>query len=528
MKKHIIIADKIAPEGIDFLRRHPGFEVEYNPGLERAELCKRIQKHHAIIVRSSTKITADVLEASSCLEVIGRAGVGVDNIDVATATERGIAVLNTPDANSTTTAELTLAHILSLSRNLPQANRSVNQGKWNRSQFMGVELANKTLGLIGYGAVGRLVAERAKGIKMNVAAYDPFVTQDIFKADNVEPLGLEELLAKSDFVSLHCPANERTWHLLDATRIASMKSGARLVNCARGGLVDETALFEGLQSGHLAGAALDVFENEPPENSPLLTLGNVVVTPHLGASTREAQVATGVEIARQVSTYLTTGESTNAINLHPVSLDKLVIMRPYLSLTRRLSRLLALMVAEPIEQLEVTLYGDACQLDVQTIAIEGLAGLLSEHMSRPINRVNASHIAQQHGIRLIESVSQESQDYHSVVGITARHGDRKSLVGGTLFGKCHPRLVRINNYEVEAVLEGHLLVTRHIDQPGVIATLSKMLADRQINISRMQLGIVPDSNQAVCVLCISKPLDQNAMAHIESTDAITQVLQISL
>ena len=527
-QKHILVADKISPEGRAFLTGQENLAVDHINDLSESGLCEKIADYHAVIVRSATTITARVIDAAARLEVIGRAGIGVDNIDVDHATSKGIVVLNTPDANVTTTAELTLAHLFSLSRNLPQANRSVKSGEWKRSRFMGVELTNKVLGIIGYGHIGRIVAAKALALDMQVIAYDPFVTGEMFLADGVSGVEIDELVAEADYISLHCPLNDKTRNIMNAGRISAMKPGARLLNCARGGLVDETALYEALKSGHLAGAALDVFSREPPEGSPLLTLDNVLLTPHLGASTREAQAATGMEIAQQICIYLRTGEPINAINLPAVSADELVKLQPYLILTRRLGILLGHMIPGSISQLEVSLFGEAAERDLRSIATEGLVGLLSSHMSAEVNRVNAKHIAAQQGLSLIESRGGDHPDYHSAVSLSAHHGELTTRVIGTLFHKKHPRLIRINDYEIEAVLEGHLLVTRHNDQPGVIAAISNLLAREQINISRMQLGIVSGSSKAVAVIGVSTALKDELMVGLAEIEAINKVMQVTL
>ncbi|HEY7841945.1 MAG TPA: phosphoglycerate dehydrogenase [Gammaproteobacteria bacterium] len=528
MKKRILIADSIATDGVEYLRSQPDFDVEVRPGLDESGLGAIVAPFHAVIVRSATRITAKIMDCATSLQVIGRAGIGVDNIDVARATERGIAVLNTPDANATTTAELTLAHIMSLSRSLPQADRSVRAGEWKRSDFMGAELAHKRLGVVGYGTIGRIVAARARALEMQVAAHDPFVTDEVFASTGVESMDIDELVTVSDYLTLHCPLNDKTRGILNAARIASMKPGARLINCARGGLVDERALHEALASGRLGGAALDVFEHEPPAGSPLLKLDNVVVTPHLGASTHEAQAAAGREIARQVAVYLRTGEPINAINLPPVGAGEMAKLLPYLTLVRRLGALLGPMVQEPIRQLDVTLAGDAAERDMRSLVIESLVGLLGMHMSVPVNRVNARHVAAQQGIALVESRREQHPDYHGTVSLAAHHGNRTTTVEGTLFDRRHPRLVRINDYEIEAVLDGHLLLTRHRDQPGVIAAISSLLAGRGINISRMQLGIVNGSDKAVAVIGVSTPLDAELLRQLAAVPAISKVMQVSL
>ncbi len=528
MKKNILVADKIAQAGIDYLAEQPDFQVDHINGLDEAGLCDIIGKYHAVLVRSAVTITAKVIEAAENLQVIGRAGIGVDNIDVARATEKGIAVLNTPNANATTTAELTIAHLLSLSRNLPQADRSVKQGLWERSKFMGAELANKRLGIFGYGNIGRIVASRAKGLGMQVAAYDPFVNEEVFTADGVACLELEELLSTSDYFTFHCPVNDKTRGIMNAERIQSMKKGARIINCARGGLVDEKALYEALVSGHLAGAALDVYDSEPPTGSPLLELDNVVLTPHLGASTKEAQNMAGTEIAQQIAVFLHTGEPINAINLPPVSAAELIKIGPYMILAERLGHLIGPMVKSPVKNIEIALCGDAAERDVHTISTQGLVGFLSVHMSAPVNRVNAGHIAKQQGILVSETTCAEHPDYHATIRISAGHGDKLTTVEGTLFDRRHPRLVRINDYEIEAALKGHLLITRHKDQPGVIAAISKIMAEKQINISRMQIGIVNGGHKAIAVIEVSQPLDNEQLQEIEAINAISKVMQVTL
>ena len=528
LQKRVLVADKISPEGSAFLNEQKNIIVDHINGLDETALCEKIVDYHAVIVRSATTISAKVIDAAARLEVIGRAGIGVDNIDVAHATGKGIVVLNTPDANVTTAAELTLAHLFSLSRNLPQANQSVKAGEWKRAGFIGVELTKKVLGIIGYGHIGRIVAAKALALDMQVIAYDPFVTEERFLADGVTGVELDELVDESDYVSLHCPLNDQTHNIMSAARIKAMKPGARLINCARGGLVDEAALYEALRDGHLAGAALDVFSREPPDDSPLLTLDNVMLTPHLGASTHEAQAATGTQIAQHICVYLRTGEPINAINLPAVSADEMVKLQPYLVLIRRLGKLLGHLIPVSIRRLEVSLFGEAAERDMTSIATEGLVGLLSVHMSAEVNRVNAKHIAVQQGLSLVEARGGEHPDYHLAVSLSVQHGERTTRVIGTLFDKRHPRLIRINDYEIEAVLEGHLLVTRHNDQPGVIAAISNLLAGERINISRMQLGIVSGSNKAMAVIGVSTALKDELMDELADIEAINKALQVRL
>ena len=336
----IFIADEIAAEGVAYLKEHTDYHIDFSPKLPQEQICEHIQDADAVIVRSATSIRGKVLKAARNLKVIGRAGTGIDNIDVNTATERGIVVVNTPDANATTTAELAIAHMLSLCRHLPAADCSVRQGKWERSKFNGTEIAGKTLAIIGFGTIGRIVANRALGLKMNVIAYDPFVTESVFTDAGVEAMNFDALLPIADIITLHCPLIDKTRDLINAETISRMKPGARLINCARGGLVNESALYEALQSGHLAGAALDVFANEPPQNSPLFELDNIVFTPHLGASTEEAQTAVGIGIAKQVAAFLKDGEAINAVNLPRIPASEVARLKPWLELAHKMGHLL--------------------------------------------------------------------------------------------------------------------------------------------------------------------------------------------
>lgn len=524
----IFIADDIAPEGAEYLKKQASYSIDFSTKLSPEQVCEHIRDCDAVIVRSATSISGPILDAARRLKVIGRAGIGTDNIDVAAATERGIVVLNTPDANATTTAELTIAHMLSLCRHLPCADLSVRQGKWERSKFNGTEIAGKTLGIIGFGTIGRIVASRALGLKMKVLAYDPFVTAEVFTDAGVTPTGLEELLSVADIVTLHCPLIAKTRNLINQASLTLMKPGARLINCARGGLVDETALYAALKSGHLAGAALDVYENEPPKNSPLLELNNIVFTPHLGASTEEAQAAVGVEIAKQVATFLNSGEAINAVNLPRIPAQLAQRLKPWQELAHKLGRLLALMTNTAITHLDIALLGQVAELKTTPIAVSALVGLLGENLSVPVNQVNAIHLAKRQGIALTESRSTESHDYLSLITITARFDNDQITLAGTLFDERHPRLVRINNYHIEAPLHGNLLFTRHTDKPGVVGDIGALLGGEEINITTMQVGNADDIDTAVAIIGISKLLSAATITRIQNLPAISKVIQISM
>lgn len=527
MNMKVLVADNIAEEGVNYLREQPGLAVDFVLGLTPDELCARVKDADALVVRSAVQVTADVIKAAQRLTVIGRAGIGVDNIDVDAATESGIVVMNTPDANATTTAELALAHILSLSRHLPRADASVRAGTWKRAQFVGTEVTGKTVGVIGYGTIGRIVAARCLGLKMRVLAFDPFVTRAVFENDGIEPMELDALLGVADYVTIHCPLNDKTRYLFDTARIARMKKGARLINCARGGIVDEAALHEALQSGHLAGAALDVFEQEPPRDSPLLALPNVVFTPHIGAATAEAQFAVGVEIAKQIAIFFDTGEAMNAVNLPRIPPETLHRLRPYQTLVYRLGCLLNLMLPAPITHVDLSLHGRAADLSAQPLIAEAMVGLLKDRLSSPVNRINALNVAKRQGIRISESRSDDTHGYLTLVRLSATSDKERVSLAGTLFDEQHPRLVRINNYEIEALLEGHILFTRHDDQPGVVGKLGTILGEAHVNISHMQLGTEPGTDKAVSLLGISEPLTGAVLKRIADITAITKADQIT-
>lgn len=522
----VFVADKLAPEGIAALEQYPELDIDFTPGLSVEEAIPHAAAADAIIVRSTTKIRGELLDAAQKLKVVGRAGIGVDNIDLDIATERGIVVLNTPDANATTTAELAIAHMFSLARRLPAADASVRAGKWERNAFLGSEMSGKTVGIVGFGSIGRLVAQRCRGLSMRVVGYDPYVTDATFEEYGVENRDIDTLLAECDFVTLHCPVTDGTRNLLSRERLQAMKPGARLVNCARGGLVDEGALAEVVSSGHLAGAALDVFANEPPGESPLFGVPNIHFTPHLGASTHEAQTAVGVEIAHQIAAFLIRNETINPVNVPSIPAEKLERLGPYMDLARKLGRLACRMAEAPISAVEIGLFGEAAKLETHPVASAAMVGLLCEHHSVPVNQINAMHLARRQGMHVTETSSPESPDYVALIRLTATAGEDTLCIEGAIFDERRERLVRVNRYEVESALSGHMLFTRHRDQPGVIGALGEILGRQGINISRMQVGVANGSEQAIAVLGISKALDDASLGQITKIDAVTKALQV--
>ncbi len=526
--KKILVADKLAEDGINFLNEQEGIHIHIQTGLDEDALCEIIADYDALLIRSDTQVTAKVLKAAKKLKVVGRAGIGVDNVDLDVAMEQGVIVMNTPDANATTTAELAIAHMFSLSRNLPVANQSVKEGKWERSKLMGAEITHKTLAILGFGTIGRIVAQRGIGLGMRVIAFDPFVAPDVFASYGAEMVNLEQLIKQADYLTLHCPLIEKTRNIIGREQLALMKKSARLINCARGGLIDETALYEALHAGKIAGAALDVYEVEPPQDSPLLSLDNIVFTPHLGASTKEAQVAVSVEIARQAVKFLQTGEAINALNLPRLSAEELKKAQPFMQLANILGKVLAGLIDQPLERVEVAVFGQAAQVKIRPISTEALVGLLSGRFSTPVNRVNVENIAKRQGLRLVELQTEESEGYQSLLKITGFSGEKAISLAGTLLGDQHPRLVSINHFEIEVVPEGVLLITRHDDKPGVIAAISSILGAANINITRMQVSIADQQQLAMMVISVSDPLNEQLLKALCGVAAVHTARQIVL
>jgi D-3-phosphoglycerate dehydrogenase len=442
----VLVADRLAPEGMAILRQAVDagqLQVDERVGMKPDELCRAVGDYDALIVRSASTVTSDVIAAAPRLRVIGRAGIGVDNIDVEAATRRGIAVMNTPGGNNVTTAEHAISMLLSLARSIPQATASMKAGKWEKSKFTGTEISNKTLGIVGVGNIGRLVAERAQGLKMKVIAHDPFITEEKARAMGIELVGFDALLQRADFVSIHTPLLPETRNLLNAAALAKMKPTARLVNCARGGIVDETALAEALEARKLAGAALDVFEQEPvPADHPLLRLDNVICTPHLGAATAEAQVAVSVAVAEQIVDFLVHNVTRCAVNMPSISAEQLEVLRPYLALGERLGSLQAQLLEDAPEEVTVEYAGEVAAHDVQPVTIAVLKGLLGRLLETSVvNFVNARELAKERGIKVVESKTSQPKGFTNSLAVRVKTAHTTSEVGGAVFGREVIRLV---------------------------------------------------------------------------------------
>jgi D-3-phosphoglycerate dehydrogenase len=511
----VLISDSLAGEGREILERAPGLRVAYRPGLSPGELLEAIRDADGLVIRSGTKVTADVLDAAPGLRVVGRAGIGVDNVDVAYATERGVVVCNTPEGNNVTTAEHAVALLVSLARHIPQATASMKQGRWEKGRFTGLELFNRTLGVVGLGNIGRIVALRALGLGMRVVAYDPHIAPDVAAKLDVELVDFEELLARSDVITLHVPRTRETTGLLDAEAFARTRPGVLLVNAARGGIVDEAALLAALESGQVGGAALDVFEVEPPpKDHPLLAHERVICTPHLGASTEQAQLNVAIAVAEQVRDFLATGVARNAVNFPSVSPEMLEEIRPYLMLAEKLGSFQGQLCPGAIEEIEIEYAGEVAELRVAPMTIAVLKGLL-EPVTDHVNMVNAAHLARQRGIKVIESKASRPQDFASAITTRVR-GCVDRLIAGAIFHGGQPRIVRIDDFMLEAIPQGPTILIHNQDRPGVVGNVGRVLGEGGINISRMQLALVRERNEAAMLVNVDSVPAEPVMEALRS------------
>jgi len=522
-----LICDKLRQEGLEVLRRH-GVEPVLATEIGAEELAERIGGFEACVVRSRTRVTAQTLARPGKLRVIGRAGAGVDNIDTNAATRLGIVVMNTPGANSLAAAEHTLALMLALSRHVVRADASLRAGRWERERFMGEELYSRTLGLIGLGNVGTLVAERARCFKMEVLAYDPHLPEDMIVRRGAQPAQLDDLLARSDFISLHTPLTPETRHVLDRRAFSRMKEGVRIVNCARGGLIDEAALAAAIRAGRVAGAALDVFASEPPTGSPLLTMDEVVVTPHLGASSRQAQVKVARSIAEQVALYLTTGAVRGAVNLPAMSPQQMEELRPWLELAERLGSFQAQSFGAAPEEVDIEYAGELAALDRATLSAAVLKGLLAPVLAEQVTLVNAPLLARERGLKVRELTRAEAADYSSLLTVRLAAPGRLAALSGTVFDAREPRLVRIDELRIEASPEGHILYIRNLDRPGVVGNIGRTLGESRINIAKMHLGRSDVGGTAVCLVQVDGAVPGGVLAAVRDLPDIISAQVIVL
>src|SRR5512137_1763749 len=528
MPARVLVADDLSAEGVEILRR-AGLDVDVRVGLKPAELEACIGDYDAVVVRSATKITASVLERATHLRVVGRAGVGVDNVDLEAATRRGVVVMNTPGGSSVTVAELAVAMMLALSRHLVPATISTKAGKWEKKRFQGRELAGKTLGVVGIGNIGSVVVERALGLKMNVIAYDPFIAAEAAQRLGVELVSLDDVWARADVISLHVPLTDQTRNLVGAETLRRMRKGALLVNCARGGLVDEAALAEALASGHLGGAALDVFAKEPvAADSPLLKLDGFICTPHLGASTEEAQAAVAVAIAEQLAVFLTRGEVRNAVNVPAMSREALDRFGPYLDLCEKLGALASQITPMGVRQVKVEFAGDAGEAPQRPLTAAVLKGLLAQVETVPVNAVNAPAMAHDRGIAVVEERAAGPRDYASLVTVTVSGQGGEASVAGTVFGLRQPRIVRVNRFALEAVPEGHIILCENDDAPGVVGNIGSTLGAAGVNIARISLARDEVGGGAVSLISVDSQPGDEVLTRLRALPHVREVRRIRL
>lgn len=512
-RARVLVTDHLAQRGVDLLRETPGFDVLVQDDLEAAALLEACRTADALIVRSASRVTADLLAGAPRLKVVGRAGVGVDNVDLEAATARGVVVMNTPGGNAISAAEHTLSMLLSLAKNIPQAAASMKEGKWEKGRFLSTELSGKALGIIGLGRIGGEVAKRAKAFNLRILVHDPYVSAERAEAMGVELVDLPDLYRQADFITIHVPGTKETKDLISAATIAQMKDGVRIVNCARGGIVNEADLHRALASGKVAGAALDVFATEPTTDSPLFALPTFISTPHLGAATEEAQEAVAVEIAQQVIDYLQRGIIRNAVNAPSVPLEVLRKLQPYLALGEKLGRLATQLSEGRLAEIRLAFRGDIAALDCSPLTAATVKGVL-EPMHDAVNMINALAITKARGVRVVESKSTELTDFASLVSVTLVTDRKRTDVAGTLYGQQDPRLVELDGFRVEAVLDGLLLIYSNLDVPGVIGKIGTLLGQNNVNIASMQLGRQQRGGRAISVVNVDDPIPRPVLDKI--------------
>ncbi len=520
----VLISDKMDPKAAQIFRER-GVEVDEITGKTPEELIAIIGQYDGLAIRSSTKVTKEILEAATNLKVVGRAGIGVDNVDIPSASAKGVVVMNTPFGNSITTAEHAIALMFALARDLPEADKSTQAGKWEKNRFMGVEVTGKTLGLIGAGNIGSIVADRALGLKMKVIAYDPFLTPERALEMGVEKMTLDDLLLRADFITLHTPLTDQTRNILSRENLAKTKKGVRIINCARGGLIDEAALKEGLESGHIGGAALDVFVQEPAKESPLFGTPNFISTPHLGASTNEAQVNVAIQVAEQMADYLVSGGVTNALNVPSLSAEEAPRLKPYMALAEKLGSLIGQLAHGEIARVSIHSEGAAAELNQKPIVSAVLAGFLRVH-SDTVNMVNAPYLAKERGMEVREVRNEKEGDYHTLLRVSVKTEAGERSVAGTLFSNAQPRLVELFGIKVEADLIGNMLYVVNEDAPGFIGRLGTTLGEAGVNIGTFHLGRRDAGGEAVLLLSIDNEVTPELVATVRALPGVKTAMAL--
>jgi D-3-phosphoglycerate dehydrogenase len=522
MPAKVLISDALSPAAVAIFKDR-GIEVEFQPALgkDKDKLAEAIDGFDGLAIRSATKVTAKILERAQNLKVIGRAGIGVDNVDIAAATARGIIVMNTPFGNSITTAEHTITLMLSLARQIPEADASTRAGKWEKNKFLGVEIYGKTLGIIGCGNIGAIVAERAIGMKMKVIAYDPYLSDQRALDLGVEKVEIEELLRRADFLTLHTPLTDKTRNIINAEALKLTKKGLRLINCARGGLIDEAALFEALASGRIAGAALDVFATEPATDSPLFKLPNVVCTPHLGASTTEAQENVALQIAEQMSDYLLRGAITNAVNFPSISAEEAPRLKPFVALAEKLGSFAGQLTETGVRRVQISYEGIVAQMNTRALTSAAIAGLLRP-MLQDINVVSAPTVAKDRGIVVEETRRDAEGDYESLITLTVTTDRQSRHVSGTVYADGRPRIVNIKGIRMDAEFGPSMIYITNLDKPGFIGKFSSTLGDAGINIATFHVGREAPGGNAVALIEVDGELPDDVLAKVRALPQVQQ------
>ncbi len=522
----VLVSDMLGEIGIEMFEQAEGIEVDVKTGLAPDELKGIIGEYDGLVIRSATKVTEDLLSAATNLKVVGRAGIGLDNVDIPAASKCGVVVMNTPGGNVVTTAEHAIAMMLSLSRNIPEGTASLKAGRWDKKKLQGREIFNKVLGVVGYGNIGSIVADRARGLRMKVIVYDPFVTPEVIEKAGFEFASLDELYTRADYITIHVPKLKETTGLINKDAFAKMKDGVMVVNCARGGIVDENDLYAAMESGKVAGAALDVFETEPPEDSPLFGLDRLICTPHLGASTREAQTNVAVAVADQIIDYLKNGTIRNAVNVPSVTGELLEKLGPFLSIADKIGCLQAQLTTGALKEVIIEYVGDFQGLDLSPVTTAGLRGLLLPVVKDDVNFVNARIIAKDRGIKVTETETADSDEYMNMITVKVVTTETTSTVSGTIFGKNDPRIVRINSFRLEMVPNGHLGLIYNIDRPGSIGEIGTTLGNHKINIGRMQVGQEEDGDNNIIFLCTDTPIPDSVFEELRGLASVRTAIPL--
>ncbi len=524
----VLISDVLGEEGIRMFQEEDGIEADVNTGLPPEELKAIIGQYDGLVIRSATKVTADLLEAAENLKVVGRAGIGLDNVDIPSATARGVVVMNTPTGNVVTTAEHAIGMMVSLSRNIPQGTASLKAGRWDKKKLQGKELYNKVVGVVGFGKIGSIVADRARGLRMQVIIYDPMVNPEQIAKAGFESVSLDELYKRADYITIHVPKMKETLGLINKDSFAKMKDGVMVINCARGGIVNEADLCEALESGKVAGAALDVFETEPPGDNPLFKYEKVICTPHLGASTKEAQTNVAVQVAEQIIDYLKNGTVRNAVNVPSVSGELLKKLGPYLFLGDRMGALQAQLTCGALQEISLEYAGDFQGLDLAPVTTAAIKGILEPLVKDDVNFVNAPVLAKERGIKVTEATRAQPEDYLNLITLKAVTTEMTSTVSGTIFGRKDARVVKINDFRLEMNPVGHSAIIQNLDQPGAIGGIGTTLGRHDINIARMTVGQEEEGNNNIIFLRTDTPITAEAKADLEALDMVNWVLPLEL